>query len=107
MFRVFRNSFVRSLTVALLVSPAAASAQPAPATRGGSPAAQPQPVRAGRQAADPTGARDVRSLGGSTRFYRTTLTNVASLKKMSSEPRMATGLRGYSSKAVYRTWPTR
>ena len=94
MFRVFRSSFVRSLTVALLVSPAVASAQqPAPATPGGTTATRPRPATAGRQAADPSGARDVRSLGGSTRFYRTTLTNVASLKKMSNEPRMAAGLR--------------
>lgn len=96
MFRVSRGRIVPSLALALMAVPVSAVAQsatPAPQAPGGGAAGQPRPVRVARPAADPGGARDVRSLGGSTRFYRTTLTNVASLKKMSSEPRMAAGLR--------------
>lgn len=37
--------------------------------------------------------QDVRRLGGSTAFYRTPLTNVASLKRMSDDPRVVANIR--------------
>lgn len=97
MFHTSKQIVVRFIALAALLAPAVAGAQDAPG---------PRPVNAQRTAtarrapapnasADSTAAavRDVNRLGGSNRFYRTPLTTVASLQKMPSDARTATGLR--------------
>ncbi len=93
MLRVSSQLVLRTVTAVALTVPAvtfAQGGQPARAT--GDSAAASRAVRAasGDAAAVP---RDVRHLGGSTRFYRTPLTNVAALRRMSADPRTATSLR--------------
>lgn len=105
MFHTSRQIFVPFVALAALLAPAVAGAQvarvppPVSAPRTAS-AAAPRPAPAAIRPADSTAvARDVSRLGGSNRFYRTPLTTVASLKKMSGDPRTATGLRDILTQA--------